>query len=164
MADDTSADVELIQATPNDLEALILLVQAYFEFDNLTFSPAVRQAVAELLSSPELGYYFLIRLAGETVGYAALTYGFDAEAGGRIGIITDLYLTESARGRGAGRAALRHLLTFGAKNGLREIDLVVIDGNKRAETLYRSEGFVRTSGRFWMSRVSTSINKDATLS
>ncbi len=144
--------VRLVEAKPSNLPVLLVFVEAYFNYDNLRFSPEVSSAVAQLLESPELGAYFLVLVDDEAQGYVGLTYGFDAEAGGRIGVITDFYLRESARGKGVGRSALRQVIGFAKDKGLRQVDLFVIEGNQRAESLYRSEGFDRIKGRFVMSR------------
>lgn len=145
------AEVELVQATPDESSTIKKYVEAYFSFDHLMFSPEVLSAVEELLRNPAWGIYFFVQVNTVNVGYVALTYGFDAEAGGRIGVITDFYLDETARGRGVGRLAMEALLRFASKVGLHQIDLVVIEGNERAEHLYSSLGFNRTKGRFWMS-------------
>ena len=144
-------EVELVQATPDESSTIKKYVEAYVSFDHLMCSPEVLSAVEELLRNPAWGVYFLIRANAVNVGYVALTYGFDAEACGRIGVITDFYLDETARGRGVGRLAMEALLNFSRTAGLNQIDLVVIEGNNRAEHLYNSLGFTRTRGRFWMS-------------
>ena len=67
-------------------------------------------------------------------------------------MLTDFYLDESARGKGIGKGALTAVLVFARSQGLKQVDLFVIDGNERAERLYGAGGFDRVSGRFAMSK------------
>lgn len=139
--------IDLQSAAPDDRETVLGLVRAYFAFDGLAYTPAAEAAITELLSNPRYGRVLLARQEDAVVGYAALTYGFDHEAGGRLGVLTDLFLVEAARGRGLGRALLDGVLALARAEGLRQVDLWVLDGNDRARALYRSRGFGLVEGR-----------------
>ncbi len=145
-------DLNLHLARKEDFSVVSELVQEYFAFDGLDFNERVGGAIRELLNDPTLGAYYLALVGDEVVGYCGLTYGFDAEVGGRLGLVTDLYLRPEARGKGLGRQMVDQLVLIAVAAGLRSIELAVIEGNQRAERLYSSAGFVRGQGRFWMSR------------
>lgn len=144
--------IKLAQALTADHVVVTDLVRAYFEFDNLVFDERVEKAIWELLVTPALGAYYLATVDDEVIGYSALTFGFDAEAGGRLGVVTDFYLSPEARGQGFGRQMINEIILIGQQLGLNTIELAVIEGNGRAARLYSSSGFVPTKGRFWMAR------------
>ena len=128
-------------------DVVAALVQAYYTFDGLTFSPSVEVGVRRLLASPEFGRVWLIVAGEEVAGYTVMTFGYDHEAGGRLGIVTDLYLADQARGLGFGRWVLEHLIEFANSEGLAEIQLFVLRHNQRAKRLYESRGFEFMSDR-----------------
>jgi GNAT superfamily N-acetyltransferase len=140
-------DVQIVEQGPDALASILPLVRQYFEFDHLVYGRHVEEGVLELLQNPVYGRIFLAEVDGETVGYACLTFGFDHEAGGRLGLVTDLFLVEQARGKRYGAAILDKLVQFARAEGLKQIDLFVIEGNERAEALYSSRGFARVKGR-----------------
>ncbi|MFG6446424.1 ribosomal protein S18-alanine N-acetyltransferase [Microbacterium sp. P07] len=124
-------------ATPDDLEAIMVLERASFQGD--AWSDAVMRA--ELAS--EHTWYVVAQTAGGIEGYA----GLRAPAGGTDADVQTIALAESARGRGRGRALLRQLLTEASRRGMREVFLDVRDDNDTAQKLYRSEGFVEIGRR-----------------
>ncbi len=132
-------------------EIVLPLVRGYFAYDGLVYDGKVEAAVRELLGDERLGQAFLARVGERVVGYCVLTYGYDAEAGGRIGVATDVFLVEAARGRGLGRALMGLLVAFAAGAGLNRIELVVLDGNEAGRGLYASVGFTPVVGRSVMS-------------
>ena len=141
----------LRRLTINDANVATEYVQKYFAHDQLVFNASVRNAIEELLSAPELGAFFEVLSNDIPAGYVVLTYGFDHEFGGRIGLITDFYLLESHRGNGIGGAAMDELLNFAAARGLHAVELFVLDHNERARTFYERRGFSVTTGRKSMS-------------
>jgi ribosomal protein S18 acetylase RimI-like enzyme len=137
-------------ASLNELPVLLELVRAYFVFDHLLFDDMTETAIAKLISNPQLGQYFFIRGFEGTVGYCCLTYSFDAELWGQSGVITDLFLVETSRGRGLGRAVIHGLTEVAKSEGCNGLELWVIDDNHRAKRLYESLGFEGIAGRSMM--------------
>ncbi len=142
--------IHLDRAVTEDFAAVRDLASRYFRFDNLDFTEKTERAIAELLANPSLGSYFLVRWEGAVVGYCALTYGFDAEAGGRLGVVTDLFLVEEARGKGLGPLLVDEILKIAREEGLHQVELYVLDNNDRARRLYAAKGFLPVSGRALM--------------
>lgn len=67
-------------------------------------------------------------------------------------LVSDLSVTESARGRGIGRALLRAAEARARRAGARELRIGALTGNTAAEELYRTEGF-----RPWLVLLSKSL-------
>jgi len=134
--------VVLALAGPGDLEALLPMLERFDASQGYAFVPAVaRSALGELLARPELGRVFRVESDGASVGYAALTFGWSLEWGGRDAFVDEIFVEAPARGRGVGRAALRALIQEAERLGVRALHLEVESGNEAGQTLYRSEGF-----------------------
>jgi ribosomal protein S18 acetylase RimI-like enzyme len=125
-----------------DLPALERMVRAYYAEDGLDFDPG-RQgaALGALAAGDPLGLGWLVRRAGEIVGYAVVTLGFSIESGGRDGFIDELYVVPPMRGRGIGAEVLALVEREARARGLARLYLEVAHGN-RALALYRRAGFI----------------------
>jgi ribosomal protein S18 acetylase RimI-like enzyme len=93
---------------------------------------------------------WIMRRAGQAIGYLVVTLGYSIERGGRDGFIDDLYLVPSARGHGFGAAVLDFALEQARLLGILMLHLEVDPKNDRAISLYRSRGFAE-DGRLLMS-------------
>jgi ribosomal protein S18 acetylase RimI-like enzyme len=137
-----SGAVALAEAGVADLEALLGAVARFNVEQGYAFEElSARAALGELLAHPELGRAYRILREGEAVGYAVLCFGFSLEWGGRDAFLDEIYLDESARGHGVGRAALDALLEAARALGVRAVHLEVEAGNEAGQRLYRSAGF-----------------------
>src|SRR5271169_1547527 len=113
------SNLMLRTATPTDIGALVSLVAQYYAYDEIAHDATeVRAGLATLLESPLLGQAWLLIDGAQPVGYVIFTYGFDAEFGGRLATITDLFLTPSHRRKGAGTAIVHHVEEFCRATGL----------------------------------------------
>ena len=132
----------LAAATPGDLDALLPLLGRFAASQGYAFESAqARAALSALLTRPELGRVYLVVHEGLRVGYAALTFGWSLEWGGRDAFVDELFVEEAHRARGHGRAALRALMEEARALGVRALHLEVEAGNAAGQALYRSEGF-----------------------
>lgn len=122
-------------------------VKAYYALDGLEFNESVSTGIATLLASPQLGHFWEIRQGDQPVGYIVLTFAFDHEFGGKLGVVTDFFLNESARGSGLGTAVLSEVMKRAKALGCRHLELAVLDHNDRADKFYRRLGFEPQSGR-----------------
>ena len=132
----------LVPAGPADLDDLLAPLERFDASQGYPFDPAAaRHALGELLARPELGRVFRIVSGGASVGYAALTFGWSLEWGGRDAFVDEIFVEEAERGRGAGRTALRALIEEAHRLGVRALHLEVESTNAAGQVLYRSEGF-----------------------
>jgi ribosomal protein S18 acetylase RimI-like enzyme len=114
----------------------------------------LRSALGRLLRERELGRVWLILEAGEVVGYAVLTFGFDLEFTGRDAFLTELFVRKDLRGRGVGRRALALIERQAVTLAARAVHLMVRAENVRAFTLYASAGY-EAPRRVMLSRIVT---------
>ncbi len=83
---------------------------------------------------------------GEPLGFALYFHNFSTFLG-RPGIyLEDLFVRPRHRGRGIGRALLRHLARLAEQRGCRRLEWAVLDWNEAAIGFYRSLGARPASG------------------
>lgn len=142
--------ISLVPFAAGEEAELATWVSAYFAEDGLEFSSRVASSCGLLLSHPEWGSAFRVVREEATLGYIVLTYGFDHEVGGRVGMVTDFYLEPSARGQGIGHSVLALLQSFAQEMGLAELELFVLKHNLGARRLYASLGFQPADDREYL--------------
>jgi ribosomal protein S18 acetylase RimI-like enzyme len=133
---------ELVPVGPADPATLEAMVRAYYAEDGLTYDRERQgRALSALIEGDALGLAWLVRLAGETVGYVVVTLSFSVESGGRDAFIDELYMAPVARGRGVGGRVLALVEAEARARDLQRLYLEVEHGN-RARALYRRAGFI----------------------
>ncbi len=137
-----TARISFRTATPADAALLASLVGKYYEFDGIRYvTDEVESGLSILLTDPSLGQAWLVLSGSQPAGYVIFTHGFDIEFGGRLALITDLYLEPDYRGRGIGRRVLEQVEVHCRSNGLRGLELQVETNNAEARALYARFGF-----------------------
>ena len=135
--------VEFNRAGIADVETLLPLMADFYAHEKLSFDEVfARRALLGLLKNAIHGQVFLIEADGIVAGYAVLTFGYSLEFGGVDAFVDELYLRESQRGRGLGKAALEFLARTCAAHGIRALHLEVERANQRAQAVYHQFGFV----------------------
>lgn len=131
-------------ATLADLPAVLPRTRALNDHEAITIADATLEAaLAKLLGDASLGSVWVVEDAGAIVGYAIVTYGYDLEFGGRDAYLTELWIDDAARGRGAGTAALAALDGELRARGVHALHLQVRPENP-AVRLYERTGFVQS--------------------
>ncbi len=147
--------IHLRPATLADLADVLPRTRALNDHEGIAVSDAdLETALRRLVGDPSLGGVWLVvrdaEGAATTVGYAIVTFGYDLEFAGRDAWLTEMWIDEAARGRGAARATLALLDAQLPKLGVRALHLQVRPENP-ALRLYERAGFSR-SPRLIMTR------------
>ena len=79
---------------------------------------------------------------GVAAGFALFFHNFSTWTGRRGLYLEDLYVMPAARGRGVGKALLRHLAQVATTRGCARFEWSVLDWNADAIAFYRSVGAV----------------------
>jgi ribosomal protein S18 acetylase RimI-like enzyme len=136
-------DLIRLARTPADADAVLWMMETFCRHFNYPFDRPLRQTlIRQVLENPSLGSLWLVELENKPVGYAALTYGFAYEFGGKTALIDELFIEERHRGGGKGRQVLQNLQKAADELGVSVILLQTEKYNTRAKLLYESAGFV----------------------
>lgn len=140
-------------AGPDDLRALLPLVEAYHTLDGIETDEDHREAaIAPLLEGSPLGCVYLIGPRRAPVGYIVITFGWSVEFGGMEGFIDEFFIRQTVRGRGVGSEVLTGLLPQLDAAGLSALNLEVRADNERLQKLYARAGFRLRNGYHLMTR------------
>ena len=143
--------IRLVEAGAADLPIMAgLLVQQMTEHSLPAEPSAIRQALEEVVRNPTLGFLLAAYVAEGPVGVAYVSLVWSLEHGGRAAWLEELYVTPEHRDRGVGRSLLRAAMARARELGCRAVDLEVDEGHRRAENLYRREGFVPLPRQRWV--------------
>ena len=125
-----------------DLAALVPLVDAYRRFyEQPSDVVAAERFVRERFAAGDT-QFFVARDAEALLGFAHLLFSLETVSLRRIGILEDIFVTESARGRGVGGALLDAAETFARAGGLARLTLATAHQNRTAQRLYLAHGYV----------------------
>jgi ribosomal protein S18 acetylase RimI-like enzyme len=131
-----------VLATTDAVNAVVKMTQAYYAecgypFDENRVAIALKLFVAD----PSLGWLWLMRLDGETIGYLAVTLGFSIEYRGRDAFIDEVYVLPDHRGKGFGTQATEFALNRCREAEVNAVHLEVERNNQAAREIYRYLGF-----------------------
>lgn len=148
-----ASDLQYDFAAASEADLLVGLARTFHDEDGHPLSPAGEAALRRIVSDEPMARCWLIRRAGQVIGYLVVTLGYSIEHGGRDGFIDDLYLVPSARGGGFGAAVLDFALEQACLLGIVTLHLEVDRKNERATSLYRSRGFAENGRRLMSLRL-----------
>jgi GNAT superfamily N-acetyltransferase len=127
-----------VAAGPQDAAVVASLLMAFRDW--MGYAPpeveTVPDTIARLIEDPNTVYL----LAGDA-GFAQLRFRLSAWTGAEDCWLEDLFVHESARGTGLGRALVEACLWVARERGCRRVELDVQSDNAGARALYASCGF-----------------------
>lgn len=133
-------------AQPGDASTLVRLIGELAEFEKLSHLVQVTpQALSQHLFGPQPAAHALLAHAAATpdtpvVAFALYFTNFSTFLG-RPGLyLEDLYVQPPWRGRGLGRALLRHLGALAVERGCGRFEWSVLDWNEEAIAFYEKMG------------------------
>lgn len=129
-------------AIPGDADLVLAFIRELAAYERLAHEvDATGQAIDEaLFSQAPRVFCDIAEWDGEAVGFALWFYSFSTFRG-RHGIyLEDLYVRETMRGRGIGKALLARLARRCRDEGLTRLEWSVLDWNAPSIAFYRSIG------------------------
>jgi GNAT superfamily N-acetyltransferase len=131
-----------VAAGPDDAALVATLLMAFRDW--MGYPPpeveTVPATVATLIEDPNTVYL----LAGDA-GFAQLRFRLSAWTGVEDCWVEDVFVRESARGTGLGRALVEQALAVARARGCKRVELDVQFDNTAARALYESCGFSATA-------------------
>lgn len=144
-------DLEIRAAREADVPVILALIRELAEYEKLTDQVVVtagslRQRLfgEGRVADAALGY-----CRGEPVAYAVWYPTFSTFSGEAGFYLEDVFVKQDYRGRGYGRAMLRHLARVARRRGFGKVSWAVLDWNRSAIGFYRSLG-ARPAPREWL--------------
>jgi GNAT superfamily N-acetyltransferase len=142
--------IEIRRAGPQDRQTVLELVERLLiELEDLPreFAGLDRdRTLFDLANAGDTFIAFLARTAGEPIGVLTVTETFAIYAGGRYGVIDEMYVVPGHRSSGVGRVLLEAAKELGMVRGWRRLDVTAPPGAawERTVQFYERHGFVFT--------------------
>lgn len=125
-----------------DIPTITQMMQDFYAIDNYPMDvEESKKLFQEFITNENLGKSWLIFSENEIVGYIILTFIFSFEYGGKIAFIDELFIKETARGKGFGKEAIQFIQGEVPKLSLKLIYLEVETHNENAQKLYLAHDF-----------------------
>ncbi len=142
--------IKIRKASPSDLNALTQLLANQFDEHEieLAFSK-LHSALETMLQNESLGFCLLAEKDGQPVGFAAISFAWTLEYGGKTAWLDELYVLPNERNAGIGEKLIDAVIAETKALGCKAIDLEVETEHQRAENLYKRKGFHLLSRRRW---------------
>ncbi|WP_339502906.1 GNAT family N-acetyltransferase [Pseudomonas silesiensis] len=141
--------LQALRADPSHLDKIASLFDAYRGFygqlSNLTQS---RNFIDERIARDESAIFFVEDDTGEALGFVQLYPTFSSIDAHRTWLLSDLFTTPAARGRGVGTVLMNTARTFALLTGAKGLVLETATDNLGAQRLYESLGYVRDTGYY----------------
>lgn len=126
----------------SDISIITQMMQDFYAIDNYPMDVEVAKTLfQEFISNEHLGKSWLIYSENEIVGYIILTFIFSFEYGGKIAFVDELFIKETARGKGFGKEAIQFIQSEVPKLSLKLLYLEVEPHNENAQKLYLAHDF-----------------------
>lgn len=125
-----------------DISTITQMMQDFYAIDNYPMDVEVaKNLFQEFISNENLGKSWLMYSENEIVGYIILTFIFSFEYGGKIAFVDELFIKETARGKGIGKEAIQFIQAEVPKLSLKLLYLEVEPHNENAQKLYLAHDF-----------------------
>ena len=131
-------------AEPGDVATILRFVRdlAAFEREPNAVDATEAMLMQALFGPTSAAEAVIAEADGIAAGFALFFHNFLTWTGKRGVYLEDLYVTPEARGRGVGRALLRHLAALALDRGCARFEWSVLDWNADAIAFYRAIGAV----------------------
>ena len=137
-----SDELEIRPAQPGDESLLLGLIRELAEYERLAdqVEAATGDLTESLFGSNAVAEAVIAQWNGQAVGFALFFRNFSTFVG-RPGLyLEDIFVRESHRGKGIGKALLLHLAAIARERNYGRMEWSVLDWNQPAIDFYRSLG------------------------
>lgn len=141
-----TADVAIAPIASDEFEELLPLIAAYQRFYKVAEIDDERNRgfFRRFLGPSEDGLLLGARSEGRLLGYACLYWHFSSLEATECVLMNDLFVDETARGQGVGRALIEATADVARERGVPFVEWSTAPDNKTAQRLYDSTGAERS--------------------
>ena len=135
-------------ASPEDLDALLPMVEQYWRFEAIEGFEIgrMRKILGRVLDDASLGRAWVATVYGEPAGYLLAVYVFSLEHQGITAEIDEFFVVPQHRGLGLGAKMLAAAEMQFRTEGCTNVSLQIGRSNEDARRFYRSHGFEDRAG------------------
>ena len=129
-------------ATEEDVPLILKFIKALAEYERLADSVVATEGLlrASLFGDRPYAECVIARWNGEPAGFALFFHNFSTFLGQPGLYLEDLFVNPEFRGKGVGRALLRHLASLAVERRCGRLEWSVLDWNESAIGFYKSIG------------------------
>jgi GNAT superfamily N-acetyltransferase len=132
-------------AKAGDLDALTGLLHVLFSLEHdFTFDAARARRGLRLVLEKEDALLLAAEADGQVIGMCSVQTLISTAEGGPVGLVEDLVIAETWRGRGIGRLLLNEAESWAASRGLTRLQLLADRANRPALDFYERLGWSGT--------------------
>jgi ribosomal protein S18 acetylase RimI-like enzyme len=140
-------------ANIQDLESLSLLFDAYRQFYEHTPDVALaKNFISDRLNNKDSVILVAQNSSQILIGFCQIYPSFCSVIAAKVGVLYDLFVIESARKAGSGRALMVAAQEYAINNNYARLDLSTSKNNHTAQALYESLGWVRDEAFYTYSK------------
>lgn len=124
--------------TPEDHAEWRSLFQGYADFYNTPMTDQTAAAVWSWIHDPDNPFWcdLAIGADGRALGFTQYQLMHRSLGGSMVCYLSDLFTLPAARGQGAGRALIDHVIAFARARGLPSVRWLTAEDNTTARALY----------------------------
>jgi GNAT superfamily N-acetyltransferase len=140
-------EFHIVTVDRSNFEKVLPLITAYqFFYRSAVDQEQNRKHFGQFLDDHEKGVLYVALDAGSSsaLGFATIYYPFSSVRAEAVCLMNDLFTLPQARGRGVGRALIRHCREQAKAHGFAELFWMTEERNQTAQKLYDSFGAQRT--------------------
>jgi len=140
------AELRIEPISPEQMQMLLPMIAAYQRFYEVEEIDEERNRAffSRFLAPSEDGMLLGAWRGGQLVGYACLYWHFTSLVPAETVLMNDLYVGESRRGEGIGRALIEAGAEVARRRGAHHLEWATAPGNETAQRLYDSTGAERS--------------------
>jgi GNAT superfamily N-acetyltransferase len=136
---------EIRPALETDLPEMVELLQQLFAIEaDFQGDPAAQERGLRLMLNSPAGRIWVAEEHGRVIGLCTLQVLISTAEGGPVGLVEDVVVADSHRGRGIGSRLLEQLEAWADRNGLTRLQLLADRNNQPALDFYRRQGWAET--------------------
>lgn len=138
-----------------DIEILVKMMREFYAIDGYPIDVEVSEKLfSEFIGNENLGKAWLVYSGETVVGYVILTFIFSFEYKGKIAFVDELYISETARGKGIGKETIAFIKAEAERLLLKLLYLEVEHHNTNAQKLYLAADFEVHNRKFMYYKLS----------
>ncbi|MGA8922170.1 MAG: GNAT family N-acetyltransferase [Candidatus Dormiibacterota bacterium] len=142
----TGVDITIV-SDESQVQRLLPLMRGYCDFYHAAPTDAALLTMSRALAADHVheGVQLLATERGVDVGFATLFWSWETTISSRVGVMNDLYVVASSRGRGVSSALIRACVSQCRERGAARMIWQTAHDNLRAQAVYDHAGATRES-------------------